>query len=186
MDGNSTILKQFMEKYEQLLKEDLFLNMLRTELDLEKSRMSVNITGGAVVDILRGVKPKDYDILHHTSLENLLRENSKFKLEYVTKSAVTFSFGNSIIQLIYKPPTNFPYTIEKGQYSLTSQKLSNFDSSSFETKLLIPSQNAFEDKHTARCAIQRLLHHQHKGWNLPDITFQSVCQVAFKSDNSKS
>lgn len=175
-----------MEKYEKILKEDLFLNLLRAELDLEKTRMSVNLTGGAVVDILRGVKPKDYELLHHVSLENALRKNSTFKLEYVTKSAVTFSFNNTIIQLIYKSPTQFPYTIEKGQYSLTSQKLVDFDSNSFEDMLLVPTQNAFDDKYTARCAVQRLLHHQRKGWNIPEITFQSICSIAFKAEKSES
>jgi hypothetical protein len=138
------------------------------------------LTGGAVVDILRGVIPKDYDFIHTTALENLMRKNLKFKLLYTSRSAITFLYNDTPIQLLYKSTESFAYTMEKGEYNLGIETLENFDEQSFVNRVLVPTKLAFTSRGTARVGLKRLLHWQYKGWTLQNITFQSLCDVAFK------
>lgn len=173
-----------MEKYTEILKQDLFLKLLKEEINkLDTShKPKVTLVGGAVIDILRGVRPKDYDLLHNSILEKALKENPNFKLEYTSKSAMTFSINGFIVQLLYKNVSEFSYSIERSEYDVTVERLLKLDVQSFEHRVLIPSETAFLNKKIARCAIRRILHHQKKGWVIPNITFQSLCDTAFKGD----
>lgn len=170
-----------MEKYTETLKANLFLQTLKKELETPTPKPQTRLTGGAVVDILRGVVPKDYDFIHTNALEKAMRENLNFKLIYTSKSAVTFLYNNTTIQLLYKSTDSFPYTIEQGIYDLFQEKLDNFDEQSFVNKVLVPTKKAFEEISTAKIGVKRLLHWQHKGWHIQNITFQSLLGVAFKS-----
>lgn len=176
-----------MEQYKETLKANLFLQAFKNELQnrkLKPDQVLVNpptvLVGGAVIDILRGVIPKDYDFIHNSNLEKIMRENLNFKLEYTSRSAITFSYNGSIIQLLYKSPDSFAYTLEQSRWNLFEETLINFDEQSFLNKVLVPTKLAFESRGTARVGVKRLLHWQNKGWNLQNITFQSLCDVAFK------
>lgn len=123
-----------MTNYTETLQANLFLQSFKNELEnrkLKSNEVLTNpktvLTGGAVVDILRGVVPKDYDFIHNKKLEEIMRENLNFKLEYTSRSAITFSYNGSIIQLLYKSPESFAYTLEQSEYNIFDGNLTNFD-----------------------------------------------------------
>ena len=175
-----------MEKYTEILKNDLFLQSLKTELETDSAKPTIKLTGGAVVDILRGVTPKDYDFIHNTVVEKVMRDNKNFTLLYTSKATVTFQFNGRIIQLLYKDTDSFPYTLEQGTFNLTNLTLSNFDEQSFTHFVLVPTQRAFAERKIARIGVKRVLHWQRKGWGIQDITFNSLCNTAFKDLKNKS
>lgn len=175
-----------MEKYTEILKNDLFLQSLKKELETESSKPTMKLTGGAVVDILRGATPKDYDLIHNSGLEKAMRDNKNFVLLYTSKATVTFQFNGRIIQLLYKDVDSFPYTLEQGTFNLSNSSLSNFDEQSFTHFVLVPTQKAFAERKIARIGVKRVLHWQRKGWGIQDITFNSLCNTAFKDSKNKS
>ena len=164
-----------MEKYLEKLKKDLFLEHFTKEFKNEHPIL----TGGAINDILSDRTPKDYDFIHSTGLENALQKNLTFELQYVSRTAVTYSYNGFIVQLIYKKPEEFPYTIEQAQYRLNAQTLQNFDEQSFTHKILIPNKEAFKQIIIARHALKRLLKWQDKGFKINPITYQSLLKRSF-------
>jgi hypothetical protein len=164
-----------LEKYEKVLKEDLFLKTLK-----EENLGSLILTGGAVIDILSGVIPKDYDFVHTNIIENKIKANDKFKLLYTSSTAATYEYLGKDIQLLYKNPLDFPYTIEQSKFNIDTGKLEYFATDSFEQKLLVPNKEVYKSKSIAKNVIRRLLHWQGKGYTIHPVTFASVLKTAFK------
>lgn len=168
---------ELLDKYKEILSKDLFLNLIKEEL----KSCSLNLTGGAINDILSGKNPKDYDFEYSTDTEREINKSNKFKLIYTSSTALTYEYHSNIIQLIFKDRSEFPYTIEKARYNLRNGDLHDFDSNSFENKLLVPNKKAFLKRETARTVLRRLLKWQAKGYNIHPITYESILRCAFIS-----
>lgn len=168
-----------LEKYEKILSEDLFLKTIK-----EENLSNLTLTGGAVVDILSERTPKDYDFIHSNVIEDEMNKSDKFKLLYTSITAITYEFLGKKVQLLYKNPVDYPYTIEQSKYNIDTGQLDFFASDSFEQKLLVPNKEVYKSRAIARNVIKRLLHWQGKGYNIHPITFASVVKSAFKKCKS--
>lgn len=168
-----------MEKYQKILKENAFLDNLKNEFS---GSCYPSLTGGAINDILSDVVPKDYDFVHTVSLENEIYKNPNFKFLYISRTAITFEYKTKIIQLLYKNPKDYPYTIEQAEFDIRRGNLKNFDITPYESKTLIPNQECFKKIPLAKNAVRRLLKWYAKGFEIPQITYQSMLKVAFKAD----
>lgn len=135
---------------------------------------SGTLTGGAILDIAEGKEPKDFDILNADRAKFII---SGFIFAGETKTATTLIKGDLIIQLLKTIPDNFDYTISQGKYDFRTEKLIDFDELSYNSKILIPTRVAFENKENALNSLQRLPHWQKKGFRLPDTTYQSLLGV---------
>jgi hypothetical protein len=166
-----------LDKYKEKLSKDLFLNLLKGELE----NCPMQLTGGAISDILNDRNPKDYDFEYNSDFEKRMKESDKFKLLYTSKSAITYEYHTNIIQLLHKERKDFPYTIEQARYNVRNGDLQDFDHESFEQKILIPNQRAYEEMNIARHVIRRLLKWQDKGYTINPRSFGSVLKIAFKS-----
>lgn len=166
-----------MEKYKEILAKDLFLNLLKSEID----NCPMQLTGGAINDILSGKSPKDYDFEYNSEFEKKMKESDKFKLLYTSKSAITYEYHANIIQLLHKERKDYPYTIEQARFDVRSGGLHDFDHQSFEQKILIPNKRAYNEIAIARAVLRRLLKWQDKGYKIDYRSYGSIIKVAFKS-----
>jgi hypothetical protein len=166
-----------LDKYKEILSKDLFLNLLKGEID----NCPMQLTGGAINDILAGRNPKDYDFEYNSDFEKKMKESDKFKLLYTSKSAITYEYHSNVIQLLHKERKDFPYTIEQGRFNVRNGDLQDFDHQSFENKILIPNSRAYEEMKIARHVIRRLLKWQDKGYKIDHRSYGSVLKIAFKS-----
>lgn len=169
-----------MEQYKLKLGKDLFLNLLKSEID----NCPMQLTGGAINDILSGKSPKDYDFEYNSDFEKKMKESDKFKLLYTSKSAITYEYHSNIIQLLHKERKDYPYTIEQTRYNVRNGDLVDFDHQSFEQKILIPNKRAYDEIAIARSVLRRLLKWQDKGYKIDYRSYGSIIKVAFKSTKS--
>lgn len=132
------------------------------------------LTGGAVLDLIEGKEPKDFDLLYGDRAKFI---TAGFTFAGETKTATTLIKDDIIVQLLKTNPENFDYTISQSKYDFRTEKLTEFDELSFESKVLIPTRVAFENKENALNSLQRLPHWQRKGFRLPDTTYQSLLGV---------
>ena len=74
------------------------------------------LVGGAIIDIDRNKKPKDYDIcnaIHH--LDDLIQKGWKFICE--TKTAITLTKNSFTLQLLKTNWKNFEFKISQSRYN---------------------------------------------------------------------
>ncbi len=155
----------------------------KDELKNTYSARNVNMTliGGAVVDLLEGREPKDYDFVKlSASTEKILME-AGFKFQYETKTSRTFMktypYGDVIIQSLKNPSTGFDFTISQSRFSLSSKHLT-LDEIAFENKILIPPN--FEAAESAANSLARIPHWRDKGYEIPDKTYFSLLGAVTK------
>lgn len=156
-------------------KELLDTNSVLLKLD-ETLKTTALLTGGAVIDILEGRKPKDYDFIFNTNLDKALSNHGE--LQYVSNTSVTYKIHGVIVQLLYKSTEDFPYTIEQAKYNINNKSLIDFCDTSFNNKILIPTilkkSGFISSNFTAYDALIRVPHWGKKGYKLPEITYKSL------------
>lgn len=173
------------------LDNNAVLNIFREEL----KNVDAVLTGGAIVDILEGRVPKDYDFKYDAYLRDKLDELAVLK--YVSRTAITYDLKGYEIQLLKRDPLDFAFTIEQGEYNIKTNTLKNFDEQSFKTKQLIPtsiSENfpksskflevrIVNDKVSATESLMRIPHWRRKGYEINDITYSTLIKIATKNNN---
>ena len=143
------------------------------------------LVGGAVVDIIEGRKPKDYDFVDFGSpylfspddskLESLLDKGFEFVSE--TSFAYTYMFKNHTIQFIKKPLHEFEFKISQSSYKTSNGRLS-LHRNSFENKQLIPTN--FHSHTMLLEGLLRVPHWNSKGYTMNFITYTNVLSVLNK------
>lgn len=162
---------------DKVITDDPVLNYFMTKYPNE----DYMLRGGAVVDIVSGNTPKDYDF---TILSpNIIKD---LDFEYSSNTADTFSLNikdsKYIIQLLKTDPNEFTYTISKCYIRMKKSRgesylVSNiFNNNSFKTKKLIPTSYS---ENMAFKALQRFPHWKNKGYYLPEETYLSLLNAAF-------
>lgn len=141
---------------------------------------SLTLVGGAVVDILEGRKPKDFDFICNS--ENIIyRFKAKgFLFMHETKTATTYSDGTITVQFLKTSVSDFEYKISQASYSFESKNLT-LCRTSFKYKTLIPV--TFESRKAAIECLRRIPHWKNKGYSIPDMTYLSLLNVALKQNN---
>lgn len=165
---------------EKLFRVDPIISLV---LALDVS--NIKLVGGAVVDILEGRKPKDYDFFSLT-----LTEATKlgFKYSHDSKTATTYLKDDLVIQVLKTGIEDFDFKISQSQLSFNYQKnLSlNIDEISFGNKVLIPANKSWLEKKNALNSLRRIVHWKNKGYTINDVTYLSLLSVVGKNNNYNS
>jgi hypothetical protein len=132
------------------------------------------LVGGAIVDILEGRTPKDYDFvaLGTDKIKNLL--DAGFAFVEDTANATTYARNDMTIQLLKTGYGNFDFTISQSRYGFRSDTL-KIDERSFNNKVLVPVSYHPE---SAKNALLRIPHWKNKGYSISDRTYSSLVQAA--------
>ena len=164
-----------MEINKELLDNHLNIKILK---DIFKKCNGIQLVGGAVIDILSGKEPKDYDLINYIpSIYDRYLIEAGFLFQYETKTARTWIKDKIIIQTLKTNLNNFDFTISQSSYDLREGTL-KIDEISYSNKVLIPTPSAFEDKHLARNTLNRIKHWKSKGYKIHYKTLNSLKRVA--------
>ena len=101
-----------MKKYEDKIKAHPVVKELMEVAKALGHASSAMLTGGAVVDILDGREPKDYDISwkYCDGIHDKLELHKDFKLLYESMTATTYLFkGKHKIQILKNGTETFPF-----------------------------------------------------------------------------
>lgn len=145
----------------------------------------MELTGGAVIDILMDRTPKDFDFL--MIHESILSRLSDLGFHFIsdTSTAMTFSHDkiSQRIQFIKTPVDEFDYTISCSLFNIGHKRLIAFDHISFNSKILVPRN--WKSKKSMISALKRYPHYINKGFTLPEVTYQSLLNKALNHQEYK-
>lgn len=150
------------------------------EIKLLRPSGTLRLVGGAVVDILEGRKPKDYDFVGFDTKDIERFKAHGFKHSHTTKTASTYYNGEIVVQFIIFTPDQFGFTISQSSYDFRNKNL-EVDLDSFESKKLIPV--SFEIRQNVTSALRRIPHWKKKGYDIHELTYLSLINQALR-DNS--
>lgn len=144
------------------------------------------LVGGAILDILEGREPKDYDFLNDA--EPALRTTLKllgYKYSHESKTAITYNKGSVIVQILKTSIEDFEYTISQTRliFKMNTPEFI-IDKESFEGKVLVPIE--FDRPFQAVRCLLRKPHWEKKGYNLPEETYYSLLNLVYKSGSRHS
>ena len=161
------------------LKESTFLN----EFALIYPCSGIYLTGGAIIDILDGKEPKDYDFVgvHENFVEKYIESGFNYKSK--TKTAITLEKEGKTIQFLRTDISTFDFKISQAKYDIKKKTL-EIDKVSFNQKILIPTNHTFEKVGKTLNALKRVPHYERKGYKLPEATYLSLLNnISFKGGN---
>tara|TARA_R110000868_G_scaffold74337_13_gene215046 strand:+ start:27465 stop:28001 length:537 start_codon:yes stop_codon:yes gene_type:complete len=143
------------------------------EIFITVNNTTVKLIGGAVIDILEGRVPKDYDIIvpYNRSKVVVALMINGFDFKYTTATSETFKKGDVVVQILCSQPSDFDFTISSSQYVFNTGELT-IDEISFKNKTLIP--NVFNDKKAALNSLSRIPHWMAKGYTIKNETYFSL------------
>jgi len=160
--------KELLEKIQSDSVIIMFSDILKTKYYYPK------LVGGAIVDILEGKKPKDYDFIGLNKKDIL---NNGFEFKFATKTAETYQKDDIIVQILTTSIESFDYKISQTAYAFHSKEL-EIDCHSFINKDLAPV--CFEPKQALN-SLRRLPHWKNKGYSINDNTYHSLLNSACKA-----
>lgn len=163
------------------IKDKKYYKLLKTFL--KGIDGNVFLVGGAVLDCINDVRPKDYDLVcnprKRDSLMSHLVEKGGFKYLYSSSTADTFvnELNQITIQILKTDVTKFDYTINQAEINVESGIVNNLDTVSFKSKKLIPTEHSFSGKLEARNCLSRVKKMESKGYSLPKETRESLERI---------
>jgi len=173
-----------MKHTEQELKEifltDPMVKLLYDEMEKRAySTPTLMLTGGAIVDILRGKTPKDYDFVKAE------KRNFPKDIHFIRNSATADTYGlrGMEVQLLVKERVMFPYTVNQSYVSISSKCLSISIDDSFYDKILRPV--SFKPKRAVEC-LMTYPKMRDKGFILPDLTYYSLVNATSQFQNIRT
>lgn len=169
------------EEQKQLIEKDEFVKLI-----LHHGKTTpINIVGGAVIDILEGRKPKDYDLIN-TATENL--KELGFVFSHSSRTADTYIKGDLTVQLLKTIIDDFDFTISTAKITINYAKnIALFvDEKAFNSKTLIPQPKSWTDKKNALNSLKRIPHWKKKGYSIHDVTYLSLLGVVGNSRDLNS
>lgn len=138
------------------------------------------LCGGAIIDILNGKIPKDFDIVTYdrkSLVTYLVYLGAKYS--YESSTAITLIVKDiGVVQILKGNTQDFDYTINQTRLNLKTGVLSDLDIISFDNYILIPNERAFSDKDFARKCLGREKKMNSKGYFLPKQTKDSLRRIA--------
>lgn len=146
-----------------------------------RSEVGTYLTGGAVIDIMEGRHPKDYDLYHaYPGKLKLALENAHCQWIRESDTAITYMKGTLTIQILKETDEDKlgDFTISKAMFNLNKGTL-DIDELSYESKVLTPF--AVKDINRVMNCLSRIPHWRDKGYTLPDdIYFELLNKVSKK------
>lgn len=142
--------------------------------EITNAAHSVQLAGGAVVDILEGRKPKDYDLINANKPTVVTAfRNAGFEFVSDSRTAVTYKRNNTVVQFLKMDFRQFEYTISQARYSFHTNQLI-LDEDAWNNKVLIPTAY---NRYMAENCLSRMPHWEKKGYKLPEVTYQSLVKA---------
>lgn len=173
---------EFQEKF----KEDKFIAEMITAIATSNFNSgSYLLVGGAVIDLMEGRVPKDYDVIDESGEFHKILKSLDYTYKYDTTTSTTYQKGNTIVQILKADIAVFDYTISQASLDLSNLGL-EYDKTSFDNKVLIPTHHALKDCLGAFASLHRRVHWRNKGYNLPDETYSSLLSVALRGNKLKT
>lgn len=183
-------INKIKESKEKPFAEKILTNKVVSELIDELSVFSsANLVGGAIVDIIDGREPKDYDLIVEESEIKIIEKltfNPNFKFLYNSPSSTTFLFkGEHEVQFIKSKPEDFYFLNERNSFNLRAKKFETLFISLFETKMLaVNSEAMMNQRFTASQFGIRVRHWERKGYRISDTSYDSAIRKADRKPNT--
>ena len=168
---------------EELFKADPFVKAV---LELDENS-SIQLIGGAVIDILEKRKPKDYDLIGYVS--STLLKDLGLMYQYETKTAKTYRKEKLIVQILKTEKADFDFKISEAALTIhakTKRLTLSIDEQSFDNKMLIPCDRCWVERRNAMNTLHRIVHWAAKGYKINGVTYLSLLGVVAKNNNINS
>jgi len=168
---------------EELFKADPFVKAV---LELDENS-SIQLIGGAVIDILEKRKPKDYDLIGYVS--STLLKDLGLVYQYETKTAKTYRKEKLIVQILKTEKADFDFKISEATLTIHPESKGvtlSIDEQSFKNKMLIPCDKCWSERRNAMNTLHRIVHWAGKGYKINGVTYLSLLGVVGKSTNINS
>jgi hypothetical protein len=143
---------------------------------------NVILTGGAIVDILDGRNPKDYDFIGVNTLHQQKFVDAGYVLYSDTRTAKTFKNNGIVVQFLKTKVEEFDYTISQGKFNLSTQKLSYFDWVSYDSRTLVCVN--LDDTRNVYDALMRLPHWYAKRFKIVPASYKSMLRFIKNPPNN--
>lgn len=147
---------------------------------------SVRLTGGAVVDILEGRVPRDYDLFlnsTHMSDKEILKKVEfipHLKLTSLSTTAISFAYKGLLVQILRKQPEKYFFTIEQSNYDIKNSRIESFCYMSYRQKRLIPNELIFKEGAVNKKAYKfRIKRWAEKGYSIDKLTKRSYMSLTW-------
>ena len=169
---------ELLEKIKSDNGVNLLINVIGRDTRNRGYRREVHLTGGALVDILDGRTPKDYDITGVVNDRDMIQrfKDAGFVFVSDTRTALTYNRNGMIVQFLKGSFMDFDYTISQTRYSFAQDTLI-IDDTSWENKILVPT--SYSPKISKSC-LMRVPHWKNKGYELPEVTYYSLVNSVSK------
>lgn len=161
-----------------------FIRMVK-EYNSEKSTNGNHqqpiLIGGAVVDILEGRKPKDYDFKGRSNGHIEIFRRNGFVFAYESQTSITLTKGDIVVQFLKRDPLTFDFKISQASFNLHKEEL-KIDEDSFKSKTLIPLTFDKSQVDRALNSLRRVPHWVRKGYSIHNKTYQTLLSIVVKNN----
>ena len=144
----------------------------------------LKLTGGAIIDIMDGRKPKDYDFIGTSDNHQQMFVDAGYKLYSDTRTAITYKNDGITVQFLKTQVKDFDYTLSQGEFNIKLAKLYNFDWISYDSRVLRCSDLANEK--IVYDALMRLPHWYSKGFRVSNVSYKSMLRFVKNPPNDYS
>lgn len=167
-------MKRVKEKEVKFTENKPLMEIIKKLSEVQKYG-TYSLVGGAVIDILDGKTPKDYDFVGFTSDSDLtLMKEKGFTFLSKSSTATTFLFKGKKVQFLNRSTSDFDYTISQSSLNISSKEMSlYYDKYTYDNKILIP----INLENWVNCLL-RLPHWKKKGYKLDAVTYISLVHKA--------
>jgi len=173
-----------MKKYEDKIKAHPVVKELMEVAKALGHASSARLTGGAVVDILDGREPKDYDISWTVcdKIYDKLELHKDFKLLYESMTATTYLFkGKHKIQILKNGAETFPFLNDRILFRLDGRidSLNNKHLRSIlKNRIIMVNDYRMVDLGISRKLFKaRVKKWESKGYKMHPITYKSYIRM---------
>lgn len=171
-----------MKKYEDIVKSHPVVKELMEICKKHSHTKSIFLTGGAVVDIIDGREPKDYDITYtccHAIVERV-SDNKNFRLLYTSRTSITFLFkGKHKVQLLRRKMDEFPFENDKILFRMDGIITGGtmFAKDILDNRLIVVNDDRMNYGISRKLFKARVKKWESKGYNIHPISYKSYLRM---------
>lgn len=168
---------------EEKIKDNVVVKSL-SQIARDSKDCTPVLVGGAVVDIIDGKEPKDYDIIVYGDEKQFVKSLEKCGYRFLmeSKTAITYFNYGIEVQLLKTNIKDFDFTVSQSNVNLIDMSM-DLAKHEIENKLLIPVN--FNDKKLALNTLARLPHWMKKGYKIHEKTYFTILNKLSKDNSQK-
>lgn len=156
-----------------------------SEIAMDAPGSNPVLVGGAVVDIIDGREPKDYDIIVYGNQKSYISalEKCGYRLLMDSSTAITYFFGDIVVQLLKTNLNRFDFTVSQSTFNLESLE-AEIQEHEIKNKLLIPVN--LDDKKCILSSLSRIPHWRKKGYDIKEQTYYTLLNKLIDSKTQET